>query len=93
VSVGDEGPYMETDGPNVWVPRTVPYLRARKVAAEVGVESWQRLRYVGKEDADLLGFTRDCFCEEVCELRYRDEEDTGDRTCHVPAWHFEIVEP
>lgn len=26
-----------------------------------------RLVYVGKEDARLLGFTRDCECEETCE--------------------------
>lgn len=95
--IGDEGPYVQIDGPGVWVPRTVPYLRARRVAADAGIERWQRLRYVGKADAELLGFSRECRCEEVCELRPRDEygELTADLStpCRVPAWAFEVVEP
>jgi hypothetical protein len=89
VSVGDPGPYMQMDGPLVWVPRTVPYLEARRIAQEAN-QNDDRLVYRGKEDADLLGFTRSCFCEEVCEARYRDDEDTGDRACKVPAWKFEL---
>lgn len=88
---GDTGPYVEMDGPLVWVPRTVPYLEARRVASQAN-QNDDKLVYRGKTDADLLGFTRDCFCEEVCELRWRDDEDTGDLTCQVPAWKFELVE-
>jgi hypothetical protein len=97
--VGDEGPYVEMDGPRVWVPRTVPYLEARKVARAAVNESDQRLRYLGKCDALLLGFTRDCQCEEVCERQYRyddttgEEVETGDNACKVPAWAFLIVDP
>lgn len=89
---GDPGPYMEMDGPLVWVPRTVPYRAAWAVAREAVQEFDQCVRYRGKVDATLLGFTRDCPCEEECELRYRDDEPTGDRSCEVPAWKFEIVE-
>ncbi len=56
---------------DIWVPRTVPYLAARKVA-RTGMDVWDdRLVYVGKEDAELLGFARDCRCDEHCELRDR----------------------
>lgn len=90
---GDEGPYMAMDGPQVWVPRTVPYLRARQVARTADFEQYgQRLRYVGKDDADLLGFTRDCRCEEVCEAAYVDDEPTDEHPCRVPAWKFEVIE-
>ena len=103
---GDPGPYTNDDG-DVWVPRTVPWRQARGVASEVPVESYQRLRYIGKSDADLLGFTRDCSCDEVCEMANRcrtcgadqvecgcDVSDPEDwDICRVPAWHFEIVEP
>lgn len=90
---------MEMDGPGVWVPRKVPWKRARSVAGDA---LWQndygnRLRYIGKTDAELLGFSRDCRCEEVCELRARDEYGDlvpgGDKPCNVPAWAFEVVEP
>lgn len=65
--VGDEGPYLNEQG-DIWVPRTLPYLEARRVA-RTGLSDWDdRLVYVGKENAALLGFTRDCQCEEVCEL-------------------------
>jgi hypothetical protein len=93
MSRGDLGPYVATDGPDIWVPRTVPYLRARAVASEAIQTYGHRLHYIGKDDADLFGFTRDCQCEEVCEARYRDDEPTGARPCRVPAWHFEEVEP
>ncbi len=99
MSVGSEGPYMEMDGPGVWVPRTVPYLRARLIAKEAlwNSDYGDRLAYRGKTDAELLGFTRDCFCEEVCEDRTRDEYGDlvpdGAKPCSVPAWAFEIVEP
>jgi hypothetical protein len=93
---GDVGPYMETDGPKVWVPRTVPYQRARAVAIEAVQDYDQTVRYRGKTDATLVGFARDCLCDEVCERRWRDDDDTGewtlDATCEVPAWEYEIVE-
>ncbi len=90
---GDEGPYVEESGPHVWVPRTVPYRRAFAVAREAVQEVDQRLRYLGRVDATLTGFATDCLCEFVCARRYPDgEEDSGDRTCEVPAWAFEIVE-
>ena len=97
---GDPGPYMDDEG-GVWVSRTVPYLRARVLARDAMVyqdRSDDRLVYQGKaEDVELVGFTRDCPCEERCEARYEDDEDTGeaievDRTCLVPAWAFQIVE-
>jgi hypothetical protein len=65
MSVGDPGPYMNESG-DIWVPRTVPYLDARKIAGEA-VEWGQVLTYVGKVEAGLLGFTRDCRCDETCE--------------------------
>lgn len=93
---GDVGPYIEMDGPLVWVPRTVPYLEARRIAKESENMPWDRLVYRGKEDAELLGFARDCPCDERCEQRYREEDDLTyteiDRTCVVPAWKFEWVE-
>ena len=85
---------MEMDGPLVWVPRTVPYLDARRVA-QAANQNGDRLRYLGKRDALLLGFTHDCLCEEVCQRAYKDDldyEPTGDRTCYVPSWAFELVE-
>ena len=93
---GDPGPYGNGEG-DVWVPRTVPYLEARHVAREWGFYEGDRDRlvYIGKENADLLGFTRDCFCDEVCEDAPRDEygETTGEPgPCRVPAWHFELGE-
>lgn len=93
MSVGDPGPYVELDGPNVWVPRTVPYLRAREIAKQA-MEYGDRLTYVGAEDAEMLGFTRDCRCDEVCEARYdEDGEPTDDEPCVAPAWHFRFEEP
>ena len=51
----------------MWVPRTVPYLEARKVAKTGYYDGYrERLVYIGKADADLLGFARDCQCEERC---------------------------
>lgn len=95
---GDPGPYMEMNGPHVWVPRTVPYLEARQIAKQSDQEQYGcRLVYRGKdEDAELLGFTRDCPCDEVCEDRERDEygylTDNIETPCRVPAWKFEWVE-
>lgn len=88
----DVGPNVEMAGPKVWVPRTVRYLEARRIAKEAMQNPPERLRYLGKTDALLMGFVRDCLCEEVCERRWLDDEDTGDRTCDVPAWAFEIEE-
>lgn len=90
--IGDPGPYVEPDGPGVWVPRTVPWRECRRVASEAVTEYGQHVAYRAQVNATLLGFVRDCPCEEVCEARWRDDEDTGDRTCEVPAWEFEIVE-
>jgi hypothetical protein len=95
---GDTGPYMDPDGPDIWVPRTVPYLEARQIA-RTGIENCgDRLVYVGKSHARLLGFVRDCPCEEVCERAYSYDDATGDRlpgddSCRVPAWHFRQEEP
>lgn len=83
---------MEMNGSLVWVPRTVPYREAWSVARGAFLEYGQTLRYRGKDTAALLGFVRDCPCDEVCERRWRDDEDTGNRSCDVPAWRFEIVE-
>jgi len=89
---GDEGPYMNDSG-DVWVPRTVPYLRARQVAKSgPEIDSWCKLVYVGKSDAELLGFSRDCRCDEVCEAFHTDDGETDDDRCRVPAWHFRIEE-
>ena len=88
---GDPGPYVDPNGPLVWVPRTVPYLKARRIAGDGG-QYGESLHYLGKEDAYLLGFTIDCRCEETCKRRFVDDEDTGDETCRVPAWKFELVE-
>ena len=81
---GDFGPYQNDDG-DVWVPRTVPYLEARKVA-KTGFydETTDRLTYLGKADARLLGFTRGCQCEDVCEAVAECDP------CMVPAWHFRL---
>jgi hypothetical protein len=103
---GDPGPYMETDGSGVWVPRTVPFREAWNVARQAVDNYGDVLRYRGKVDATLLGFTRDCQCDEVCELANRcrkcqqneswcecEEPDLEDSDiCMVPAWHFETVE-
>lgn len=89
---GDLGPYIAIDGPDIWVPRTVSYLRARAVANEAIQTYGNRLHYIGKDDADLLGFARDCRCEEVCELREQNDKQAGATPCRVPAWHFEEVE-
>ena len=104
--IGDPGPYMEMNGPLVWVPRTEPYRKAWAVAREAVQEWGQCVRYRGKVDATLLGFTRDCPCDEVCELANRcrqcgetewgcecEQPDLEDfDICMVPAWQFEIVE-
>lgn len=89
---GDPGPYINDRG-DVWVPRTVPWHNARSEAmtAHSG-DPWTSLRYVGKTEAELLGFTRDCPCEDVCEASYVDDEPTGETPCRVPAWHFRLVE-
>ena len=86
---GDEGPYMNDDG-DIWVPaRTVPYLEARKIARTGVQEYGDRLVYVGKSEATLFGFTRDCLCDESCEdARDENDEPTGWEPCRVPAWHF-----
>lgn len=96
--IGEPGPYTNDDG-DVWVPRTVPYLKARGIAKEAIQSYGDRLYYLGKADAMLFGFTRDCYCDEVCELK-STEDDTdipeppeGYDACLVPAWHFEVREP
>jgi hypothetical protein len=94
---GDRGPYVEVNGSGVWVPRTVPYLEARRIAGEAAAFG---------DKLELLGFSRDCRCDEVCELANRcrvcgldqaececaaqDLEDWD--VCYVPAWAFELVE-
>ena len=92
---GDPGPYINDEG-DVWVPRTVPWREARSVAL-TGVEhiyANERFAYVGKTDELLIGFARDCFCEEECYGGPADEN--GDATsfdeCRVPAWHFRVEE-
>ncbi len=89
--IGDTGPYMNDEG-DIWVPRTVPYLEAREIAKEGFDSEYYRLVYVGKDEADLLGFTRDCRCEEQCHGGPVDR--FGDSTplpeCRVPAWHFAV---
>jgi hypothetical protein len=97
--IGDPGPYMAVDGPDIWVPRTVPYLEARRIAKSGGMDYDDRLVYIGKENARLLGFTRECQCEEVCELfdpwdeNEQPEQPAGDAdACMAPAWHFRAVE-
>ena len=90
--IGDLGPYIDPNGPLVWVPRSVPYRKAWGVAREAVQGYGQVLRYRGQEKASLLGFVRDCPCEEVCERRWYNDLDTGDRSCEVLAWRFEIVE-
>lgn len=94
---GNVGPYVQIDGPGIWVPRTVPYLEPRRVAADAA-QGGERLRYLGKVEAKLLGFVAGCHCDEECERVTRcdettgwDEVDTGDRSCYVPAWAFELV--
>jgi hypothetical protein len=93
---GDPGPYLNEDG-GVWVPRTVPYLEARRLAGNER-DLDDRLVYVGKVEALLIGFARECPCEEVCERRYAEDEttgdvvDSGDRECYVPAWAFGLVQ-
>ena len=91
MSIGDPGPYVEMDGPLVWVPRGVPYLRARQIAKEAA-QYGERLHYLGQTEADLLGFSYNCRCDEVCEKAYEDDEPTGEHPCRVRAWKFEIVE-
>ena len=94
MSVGDEGPYISTTDDDVWVPRTVPYLRARMIAAEA-ITYWpSKLVYEGKSDATLYGFSRDCACDEGCEADSEEGgPDEGMAPCRVPVWHFRIVEP
>lgn len=65
--IGHPGPYLNDDG-DVWVPRTVPYLEARRLAKTGYFEYGDRLVYIGKSGARLLGFSRACRCDEVCEL-------------------------
>lgn len=80
MSVGDVGPYLNEQG-DIWVPRTVPYLEARRIAKD-GLSAWDdRLVYVGKANAGMLGFVRDCRCDETCELTQRCascDHDHGD---------------
>lgn len=94
-AVGHVGPYV-SDAGGVWVPRTIPYLEARHVAKTAMYDSEVRLAYVGKEDADLLGFTRDCWCEERCYGGPVDEatgDPAPDPACRVPAWRFQLTDP
>lgn len=91
---GDPGPYLNDAGDR-WVPRTVPFREAREVA-RVEVEApFQRLRYVGKaEGIVLVGFARECDCEEWCYGGPVGEDgDPGVHPdCRVPAWHFRVEE-
>ena len=90
--IGDAGPYINDDG-DVWVPRTVPYLEARRLARLEMDDFNQRLVYRGKVEVDLFGFTRDCYCEDYCLARYDEyDEPTGEVPCRVPAWYFEKVD-
>lgn len=92
---GDEGPYVEMDGPGVWVPQTVPYLKARQIAKEAIQDYGDRLRYLGKVDAILFGYNRDCECDEACTIAMNPEDhpDEDEDECRVPSWAFEIYEP
>ena len=88
---GDPGPYVSFEDSDIWVPRTVPYLEARSVARSAIQEYGATLRYIGKTDSILIGFTRDCRCDEACELANQDHDDYDPAladTCRVPAWHF-----
>jgi hypothetical protein len=93
--IGDTGPYQNDDG-DVWVPRTVPYLEARHIARSGSYDDGRdRLVYVGKSDADLLGFVRACQCEEQCyggPVTEEYGEPEPDPACRVPAWHFRLEE-
>jgi len=90
---GDVGPYMNDDG-DIWVPRTVPYLEARKVARSA-LEYGSRLKYVGKSEVTLFSFINNCDCDWQCML---EDEESGaydvnrEGECDVPAWHFMAVE-
>lgn len=95
---GDVGPYLNEEG-DIWVPRTVPYLEARRLARSGMEYSADRLAYVGKENAYLTGFARDCDCDEGCAGGTWDEDDAQGEDwgaplaeCNVPAWHFRSVE-
>lgn len=97
---GDEGPYVQMDGPGVWVPRTVSYLKARQIAKEAIQDYGDRIRYLGKVNATMFRFVRDCDCDEQCELAAREwnepdepEPPEGYDACEAPAWAFEIYEP
>ena len=94
MSVGDVGPYISELDDDVWVPRTVPYLKARSIAAEA-IAYWpSKLVYEGKSGATLYGFTRDCYCDSYCEANAEEGgPDEGMDPCRVPVWHFRIVEP
>lgn len=105
---GDPGPYVDDEG-NVWVPRTVPWSRARAVAREAVTQWGDKLVYEGKEDGTLFGFSPNCpgDCEERCERANRcrvcglDEFECACEVvdkedwdvCQVPVWSFRIVEP
>lgn len=93
--IGDPGPYEGDDG-SVWVPRTVPYLEARRLAKSGSFDCYRdTLVYVGKSHADLLGFSRACDCDERCTGGPTTEEygePESDPACRVPAWHFRLVE-
>lgn len=89
MSVGDPGPYMDDEG-GVWVPRTVPYLKARHIAKEAAYyrdSGDDRLVYDGKVNATMFGFVRDCWCEDGCEAANRC------RTCHADQSECECATP
>lgn len=91
---GDTGPYIAINGSEVWVPRTVPYLEARRIAQHAN-QNGDRLVYLGKvENAELVGFAQDCGCEEVCcgGPITNDGSCTPADECLVPAWKFELKE-
>lgn len=84
MSRGDTGPYQNDDG-DVWVPRTVPYLEARRIAKSGFYEGDRdRLVYIGKARANLLGFSRDCRCDETCEMEL---------ACATCGHHHEAMSP
>lgn len=91
MTAGDPGPYISPDDDDIWVPRTVPWHEARAVARGAVQEYGCVLKYVGKCEATLFGFARDCRCDETCELTDEERDDHDPDladACIVPAWHF-----
>jgi hypothetical protein len=94
-SILETGPFVELDGPRVWVPRAVPYREAREVAKEAIQDYGQRIAYRGKTEAVLLGAVVDCLCDEVCARQhgeYGEFDPDLPTPCRIPAWAFEIID-